>query len=758
LSSRLASLLIRDRVVAPDVATAAMRRQVLYGGALDTVLLEMDALDEPTLWRYLSEATGLGIPDPDLVETPRPEAAAIFDITRADTCNAVPVAVAGGGKTLRVLCAEPLAVAALEQAERDLGLVIERFIVPEVRLRALREAVYRRPMSSRFIALLGRMLGAETVRRWASPAAQIHKPPAFQPEPQPEPARTPTPAPAEPTESPAAASALPMPPAPLLVPAAVSRIKEATTRDEVFAALADAVAIRMSFVVVMSVKGAGTARVAQGRAARAAETVDPAKVASLSLPLGPASPFQMVSDFGAPYVGALGAGEVAGAFQAFVGRLAAPGAVIIPVMLRSRAVCLFYADRGDAPPDPEDAPTLMGYARTAAAALERLILRTKAESGSETETPPPEPISSPEPQPTPALTPSSTPTPQAAATPDVAPELPPSAAALETDNAGAGVHPASANDPLTPMAPVPTPAPRPVVPAASPPPPPAVVAEDRRSSAVDALLDAYQADPDGAAGEAAAAAILRAADVSAVLERISRRLLDGHALPEAAMLRLVAKFGDAALPVVRPLLTSADPAWRRRAAEMLGTLGVRGAEETLVRLTDDADTAVRTAALRALRRCPDHPYVKDLAARLRATVTDATPHPAAAAAAALGELRDRDAVPTLAQHLKADEPHLAIAAHRALCAITKQDFGDSRWRWASWWKRSRDRSRIEWLLEGLAHREPELRFSASQELRHLTGQYFGYHFDLPKREREEARQRWVDWWENTGRARFGGRF
>ena len=33
----------------------------------------------------------------------------------------------------------------------------------------------------------------------------------------------------------------------------------------------------------------------------------------------------------------------------------------------------------------------------------------------------------------------------------------------------------------------------------------------------------------------------------------------------------------------------------------------------------------------------------------------------------------------------------------------------------------------------------------------LTSESFGYHFDLPKREREEARQRWVDWWQRTGR-------
>jgi alkanesulfonate monooxygenase SsuD/methylene tetrahydromethanopterin reductase-like flavin-dependent oxidoreductase (luciferase family) len=36
----------------------------------------------------------------------------------------------------------------------------------------------------------------------------------------------------------------------------------------------------------------------------------------------------------------------------------------------------------------------------------------------------------------------------------------------------------------------------------------------------------------------------------------------------------------------------------------------------------------------------------------------------------------------------------------------------------------------------------------------LTGEYFGYHHDLPKREREQARQRWIQWWTAVGRRRF----
>ena len=59
----------------------------------------------------------------------------------------------------------------------------------------------------------------------------------------------------------------------------------------------------------------------------------------------------------------------------------------------------------------------------------------------------------------------------------------------------------------------------------------------------------------------------------------------------------------------------------------------------------------------------------------------------------------------------------------------------------------------QWLFEGLAHKEPHIRAASEAELRALTGEYFGYHFDLPRREREQARVRWQSWWYESGRAR-----
>ena len=105
-------------------------------------------------------------------------------------------------------------------------------------------------------------------------------------------------------------------------------------------------------------------------------------------------------------------------------------------------------------------------------------------------------------------------------------------------------------------------------------------------------------------------------------------------------------------------------------------------------------------------------------------------------------------MPRLIELVKHPDVPVVAGARHALLEITKQDFGNSRWRWRSWWERHRGEPRLEWLLEGLGHAEPEARESASEELRALSTESFGYHFDLPKREREEARRRWIDWWRN----------
>ena len=59
MPSRLSSLLVRDGLVGVKRMEKAFQRQVIYGGSLDTILLEMGFVVEERLSQYLALASGL---------------------------------------------------------------------------------------------------------------------------------------------------------------------------------------------------------------------------------------------------------------------------------------------------------------------------------------------------------------------------------------------------------------------------------------------------------------------------------------------------------------------------------------------------------------------------------------------------------------------------------------------------------------------------------------------------------------------------
>jgi len=95
-----------------------------------------------------------------------------------------------------------------------------------------------------------------------------------------------------------------------------------------------------------------------------------------------------------------------------------------------------------------------------------------------------------------------------------------------------------------------------------------------------------------------------------------------------------------------------------------------------------------------------------------------------------------------------------MAARRSLVTITRQDGGRDVKRWQAWWAQNAGRHRIEWLIDALMHDVPAVRRAAGDELKAITKEYFGYYDDLPRKEREQAQQRYRDWWRNEGRLKF----
>jgi hypothetical protein len=169
VAARLSDLLLGSGLVPELVLREAIARQAVYGGALDSALLELEALDEGRLWQLLSAATELPIPDPVLCERPTkyvpPEGAGIIlDGPWSERCRAVPVAMVDG--VLQLLCGEPIARDELGVLSPALGHPITGYVVPEVRLAAVRQAVFGVPMSPRLVRLFARVAGTQPVRLW----------------------------------------------------------------------------------------------------------------------------------------------------------------------------------------------------------------------------------------------------------------------------------------------------------------------------------------------------------------------------------------------------------------------------------------------------------------------------------------------------------------------------------------------------------------------------------------------------------------
>jgi hypothetical protein len=218
------------------------------------------------------------------------------------------------------------------------------------------------------------------------------------------------------------------------------------------------------------------------------------------------------------------------------------------------------------------------------------------------------------------------------------------------------------------------------------------------------------------------------------------------------LLELTVRLGAAASDLLIDRMSAAQRDVRFYATVCAAELRPRNAVFTLVERLFDQDYGVREVAIEALAGYP----VADLTQALvkaRRAVSAEDPEMVAAATSAIVQLGDVEAIGELIVAIeRADRG--AEHVRKALVALTAQDFGLSGKKWRRWYDGARKNHRIEWLIDGLVHKEDAIREIAINDLRRITGEYFGYHHDLPRKEREIAAERWVSWWRETGMRRF----
>lgn len=231
----------------------------------------------------------------------------------------------------------------------------------------------------------------------------------------------------------------------------------------------------------------------------------------------------------------------------------------------------------------------------------------------------------------------------------------------------------------------------------------------------------------------------------------------GKASECGPVLRTLARMSTRPVPFVAVRTADGDPVVRAWATRLLGEMPSSESAQAVVRRLTDDDTDVQRAALAAGHMLLHHPDAAEaLQAKIAETVSDVTrPEDSRhSLIEALAELRAPLVIPTLIRLLEDGSPDIVRSAHWALGVIARQDFGTKAALWEEWWLSNSSRHRIEWLIDSLMHENQELRRAAGDELKSLTKEYFGYYDDLPKKERQRAQDRYREWWESKGKARF----
>jgi hypothetical protein len=853
MPARLSSLLVRDGLVGVKRMEKAFQRQVIYGGSLDTILLEMSLVTEERLTQYLALASGLPPASRDEGSDISEAALGLISSEIAAQFRAVPLSL--DGEALRVLVCSPLQINELEDLADLLDRPLQPLITPEYRWHLVYARAYRVDAPARFSTLARQQEGGGVdapvgrarsviIEDGVATVTTTNDPNATQPltqarpatpPPPPAPKRPPTepsmadlddtteriimapvplltpdrsrtstlmgvspsrsepdtgsimgtgiparppaavtappplastttvtPVPARPVSSPTtpssgvpraianlgsaearsgaggrrgdviesirgqSAASRPVMPRTMMEPIAttgrdsplaVVRAREllatAEDRDTVFLTLLRAARARSRYAGLLTVQGGA----AIGRVALAEGAIDTSAIAKVLIPLDIVSPFRTVTQNQQPHIGPIVSGDPGiDSMMMRLGGTLPPSALLMPIVLRNRVVAIVVAHRVHSDLKLVDVTEMLPLASGAADALGRLIVKHKSAG---------------------YRVPSSG-----------APNIPIEAGQIDTKKI------------VTKDAGWRAPAERPSLPSMSEGTDLEITTEPLRP--ITAVLDAIEAGAEGGVEESINDAVERAQETIGELSkrvpgklRVDRFAVTGRPLRAAqygGLLELVVRLGTVASELIIDRMGSPQRDVRFYATICASELRPRNAVFALVDRLFDQDYGVRGVATEALAGYAMSDLTHALA-RARRAVHSSDPETVVAATAALVQLGDVDAIDDLIGAVERGD-RAGEHARKALVSLTAQDYGLSEKKWRKWHETSRKRHRIEWLIEGLLHKEDAIREIAINDLRRLTGEYFGYHHDLPRKERDSAAERWSSWWRETGMRRF----
>ncbi|HET6613644.1 MAG TPA: hypothetical protein VFG83_16710 [Kofleriaceae bacterium] len=758
----MSSLLVRDGLVGVKRMERAFQRQVIYGGALDTILLEMDAVPEDRLVQYLSLATGLPPATRAELGTADPEIGKVFSEHLATEYQVAPLSA--DGDTVRVLVRDPVDLPALENLANELSRPIQPMVAPEYRYSVIFDRAFGREPKARFAKL-------EEAAARAPVEAPVGKPQSIIV-----------------TTERDGAPAVAAPPKRRTMEISTTALARHQAEAEEARKQADETHGRSeparngkateTAPEVLAEAATVSAVATQAEPAANTETrpaSDPTKngapgkgaVAGDLLTAGQPSP---VAAAGTTPLSAIAAREGIAAAEkrdeifeillrairgqatfaalltvqggAAIGRLALTGDVfdteeIARVLIPLDESSAFKKSVESASPyigpvasghEDLDAMTQrLGGVMPPAALLLPVAIRGRVVAlaiGHRHN----EPIGIAE----------------------VAELLPIAGAAADRLAAlivkakSAIPEPATADEPTQKL-----------------------VRSDRRAPDTNrpandlaAILDRIASgDSDDAEAAIKAAMAQPAAAVTEIGSRFPGPLTTGR--PSAGspplspaehgpILDLVCRLGPAAGKLVAEKLADRDPDTRYFAAVCARALCPAEAREPLIDLVFDDDDGLRLIAVIALIEYPDRD-LKTALKEIRTVLREGEPARVEAAARAVERLADHQAIPDL---ITALDRASAAECHGALVALTFQDLGQNARKWRSWWQKNERRHPMEWSIDSLMHKDGALRRAAADSLRSASGEYFDFDPEGSKRDRAAGQKSWQKWWDEKGRRRF----
>jgi hypothetical protein len=878
MPSRLSSLLVRDGLVGVKRMEHAFQRQVIYGGCLDTILLEMSLVQEERLVQYLSLATGLPPATRSEIDVLDAEAITKCPVEAARAFRVVPLCFEEGA--LRVVVHDPVDLGLLEELANDLEFPVQPLVVPEYRFHLVFARTYGGTPNARFVALAQRAEESSPtppvgrartiIVEESAPAKRAGDAPAQENDQESDQENRDVPllqgddaqgleqfdevptlprarAIARANEQLATATTEPLPmealreasieatepagtgvrrqpratmlgvgipgagafpmlrqespgsaadssgyeeaqlrkvitapigsrhapsgedrvigtaaaaqtgptaayrqeesdlPGAALTPAqARAELSVAADRDLIFELLLRALHYHAWYTGLLTVQGAA----AIGRIAIVGSEFDHDSIGGVLIPLDVPSSFRSAVESAAPHVGPIASGdpEIDSMIQRMSGIVPATAA-LLPVVLRNRVVAIAVAHNGDQPLDVAAITELFPLAGMAADAILRLLVKAKAASKAQM-----------------ALNPSDLARP-AQAEPLPPPPAPPSQAPSQTPSQAQAQAPSATQAPSQAQSQAPAATEtgaRQAQKAAARPVTEEIVIEMDEPDPIDVILDAIESDDRDLAARARAEALRRLPELGNALAVrfpgklvVDRYELGGRILPapqHGPLLALVVDMGQDAADLLIAKMDDSRHEVRYYATLCAEEIRPRAAVEALVERLFDSDYGTRNAAISALSGYAPGDLDKGLLRVRQALHSENSTH-IQAAANAVARLADTHAIPDLLDAVARGDKG-SDHARRALIQLTAQDHGTSVRKWRAWWSKHREQHRIEWLIEGLNQKDVDIRRAAVEELRKLTGEFFDYQHDAPKREREPARQRWAEWWNASGRTRY----